>query len=675
MTIIKLALSIIYFIITLLCLGHYICDRFPKINQLFHYKLPIGFITFLAIYQLLIYPAQLFHFPNIYLSIIFILLSLGSIVLGFKKINYQIYNKKELLLILLLICFSLLLFTMDINNIGLLGNGNDETYYFGFIQENAKLFQDINNSNPIIGGIGTTSNTYVFSGVFHLLSAISITFTVSSHLISIWLTFILLNIIAYLNAFNISKLAKNVTMRNIIILFSILTISTGFSIADGTWPIFFGRICNMLTYIVISFYLITTSSKFIKDYYILYLLCSLAYLSCQSTNFFLLAILIIPFCLFYVLQKKQFNIHCFTLVAFPVLLYAIHFVIYDNLYLIPFVLLLIIIVFLINLLYKYQKKIFTVKLFYILLIAIACLTLSSPMFISNSSIVSVSNFYNSMIYQSSPELNITTMVGLVIYEILIFLIITTLVIFHSKNTFVRFISVIVFTTLLIFFNPLSINFTATYITGEVEYRLLRIFLSEIVIFTVLSLIINDKTKYIIYLAISLLFAEKIIVFPKNLYNDINNLKTSNIIYKVDSEIYLIANWFDTNIEQNTTVLTTRDSANVKLLCDKVILSPSSYTYTYHRTIHIPNYENIFINDDPDKYNLALSSPDYYFSDYSFIFEDNFDVLYEIQTLPTDYIITNNWARNESNSHYYEWLYNNATIHFETENYRIISFKK
>ena len=675
MTIIKLALSIIYFIITLLCLGHYICDRFPKINQLFHYKLPIGFITFLATFQIIVYPAQLFHFSNYYLIFSFLLVSISSILLGWRKVNFQNINKKHLFLIFSLITFSIILFTIDVNNIALFGNGDDETFYFGFIQENAKLFQSINSGDAIYGGVGNTSSIYSFSGIFHLLSSISMTFNVSSHLIGIWFTFILLNIVAYFNAFNIAMLAKNKSMKVVIILLSILAISTGFGIAEGTWPIYFGRICNIFSYIVISLYLITTKDKDQnRQYYILYLLCAFAYLACQSTNFFLLAIMIFPFCLYYVIYRKQFNIQCFTIMSLPVIIYAINYIIYDKLELIPYILIIILAVILINLLYKYQNKLFTVNLFYILLISITILTLVYPLLINITNISSIPEFYNTYINLTLPEINITTKIGLAIYDLLIILIIYTLIRHHKKNSFIFFLSIIVFTILIIFFNPLSIHFTKQFITSSVEYRILRILLSDIVIFTVLSTFINDKTKYIIFIAITLLFCEKIIVYQNKLENDIIDISSSNLIYKVDDEIYLIANWLDENIQQNSVVLSCGKASNVKQHSDKVVLSKFSMSYNSYRSYN-PNFDDIYDNDEIDKYNLALSSPDYYFTDYHFLYESKFEILDEIADLPVDYIITSIWPRDENNSYYYQWLYDNTTTHFETENFKIISIKE
>lgn len=473
----------------------------------------IGYISIIAIFQILYYPAMLLQLPSLYITIVGVIITFTLIILDikyFKKIkNY--YNDKYIwgILFIAFIFFFLYMRTVPEDYFYY-----DDSFYFPLMYHNAnteKLF----SIEPRVGTeVESITVYYMYQGYYLIGSFFISIFNLFKDLMNLKFSYVSIVLyfmsvptftmltyvmIGLLKENNLNKIEK--ILFSLCCLFYIIFLPIDSNIYNNIFMTGYSGVFSSLTVIYPFLMYIVLNNYKHKNYKYLLIILFFALLSFAS--FHLFNILIILFVMFFlqIINNSKINYNDYLLMFFPVLLYLSAFLINNN-YISTVVFLIIIICY--YLYFKVNKKIdinnlnrynkflkpilFCISLFPVIA-SILMLVLKENIKVNTLYYVEtlINDFFpvfgNYNFHYSYIPI---TILYIIIVYLLIYNIYKRKYSYDDKKT-IWFIIL----TCLIFLNPLAIPFISTAMTSEVFSRIFPLVFNPLVLYIILKPIITE----------------------------------------------------------------------------------------------------------------------------------------------------------------------------------------
>ena len=474
----------------------------------------IGFITLIAVFQILYYPAMILQLPSLYITIVGLMISLTLFVLDikyFKKIK-GFYKDKYIwgILFMAFIFFFLYMRTVPEEYFYY-----DDSFYFPLMYHNAntnKLF----SIEPRVGtGVDSITSYYMYQGyyligsffisIFNLLKNV---FDLKFSYVSVVLyfmsvptfTILVLTMLGLIKQKELSKLEKILFV--LCCLFYVIYLPIDSNIYNNIFMTGYSGVFSSLTVIYPFFMYVVLNYYKHKNYKYLLMILFFTLLSYASFNLFNIIIILFVMLLLQMINNFEINYNNYFLLCFPVLLYLSAFLISNN-YVSMIAFILVILLYLLyfkkiikkynlNDLNKYNKVFKTIML----VISFLPVLLSIIMLILKLTIKIDTLYYlDTLINDFFPlfgnyQFHYSYLPITVFYIALCYLLVFNV---YKRRYELADKKIIWFIILigLIFLNPLAIPFISTAMTSEVFSRIFPLIFNPLVMFTILKPIINN----------------------------------------------------------------------------------------------------------------------------------------------------------------------------------------
>ena len=302
----------------------------------------IGFITLIAVFQILYYPAMILQLPSLYITIVGLMISLTLLVLDikyFKKIK-GFYKDKYIwgILFMAFIFFFLYMRTVPEEYFYY-----DDSFYFPLMYHNAntnKLF----SIEPRVGTeVDSITSYYMYQGyyligsffisIFNLLKNV---FDLKFSYVSVVLyfmsvptfTILFFTMLGLIKQKELSKLEKILFV--LCCLFYVIYLPIDSNIYNNIFMTGYSGVFSSLTVIYPFFMYVVLNYYKHKNYKYLLMILFFTLLSYASFNLFNIIIILFVMLLLQMINNFEINYNNYFLLCFPVLLYLSAFLISNN---------------------------------------------------------------------------------------------------------------------------------------------------------------------------------------------------------------------------------------------------------------------------------------------------------------------------------------------------------
>lgn len=508
--------------------GFTLCRKF-KIDKIWFY-FPVGYAVFLGVYEcLMILPLKYCWSSKINYVVTGILLLILAInlIVNFKYI-FKVISKDKVVPIVVI--GFIVLFMMLSGEV--LDNFDDHFYYFSFISSNLSS-TNLNMVDPNTGGLGMMQTAYQMQGIYFFQSAVAYFTKIPSYLI---VSNVFTSLTVVLNAsmcFNLIKyfMPRIKTWVACLLMFTLTAGGIDISIQ------FLGNSMKSSIYaLFVILMLIRYQEK--KNVWLLLLLVLASCISCQSSVLFMILPAMFAMVIYDCIKKDKDSLFYSILIACPLLVYMILYLGLPNVILIGLavgVILLIVIYNRVHLLW--EKAALPFAKFVCVLFALAVYAGSVYLVIKKvDTPFGFMDFFEKVLfpYDSKSFLYNFSLSGMIdwVYDVIRFFVIIMILIFSRKKDYYYYVML---STILIFFNPVTIPFVSKYMTDVVYSRFGEFLFSPLTIIYVLAsldILRGVKSLIIIY------FGYNLIVSQTTLFN--LRLNNFNYFYHMSDDAAEIA---------------------------------------------------------------------------------------------------------------------------------------
>lgn len=649
-------------------LGSFVMRRL-KLQQKYQlFCLPFGFFFFVALFQLCIYPIQYFHLEAKYLLYVYQgLLVLSGIVGLFELKQILKINWKYLLVAAGLLSVSIWIY-LRVNNLyflvggqeyGHLGVLDDLTFYARTVMTNAIPENPVGLLDVLNASVAEVNPIYAFTGILHFFSAQCMMWDVNGYYFTMWYGFIILRIIGFLMAYNVGKLMSNGNKWMMIFIICVMSFQlfTNNNIINGFEPVYLRGVPGSAAMLFISLIMYYRGEK---AWSVVYVLFTMAALSCQSTQLFLSAILSVCIMVYEAAVLKKLHVPFLTWITLPTFIYLAFFL--NVQYGLSWTLLGIIgtVLVVLNLIYLVLPKLFHYRLVYIVMLLAIAMIYAYPFVVENGlallgaglkhfgQYISLSRLTNVAVVSSGFDL-----VNEVLARMMLVIPFVSLVFWKELNKDMKFVVVFMLTTILVFYNPISMPFVSTYLTGIVYGRIENLVINQPFYFIMLSCVAVYFNAIVIACLVSAMS-----VVPQTVINTMGYIenfeeyeKVLDVEYKMDKQIIEISNIIDkySKDKEDVKVLYPVYLLNLSLYNEDLVASSQMPTYGVHQ---IKNW--LYLYDSlPESMKLQcyLYMPVDYFTDYYYEFENDRvpDIIKILRDTDADLVIFRKWNSPEKNN--------------------------
>lgn len=668
-----------WMLIVSLATGDYLLKN-TELKQAKFARASLGFFAFLSIYQILILPAQIFHFSTVWLCAAFVIESL--VILSFERkrlVQLFIECWKEITVVTLMGIAAMVLSFSYTDS--LVQNGlADQWFYIKFIRENADLSSYVNLYNPVKGMDTFVQSIYAFSGLHHLYSAVSMLFHVDALFLTLWFgTWLMHATSGAIHLFLINWWPFKNKWMKLIILFSLVEAFTGMNIEYGYLPTYFRNAggATMLVILLIARYAQTNNHFYLK----LVLMMNVALMACQSTHFFISVALTLALCCYEIFCRNHRSVPYFTMIASPCLLYASSLLIYDRQI---FVLCIMISVFvLLNLVYYLIKDWNGYPVLVISILIILALGINGAGLILRNPTVSLAesfSHFSSLYFADISSLtwdNLLSLAKILLrWFVLVFLIAGVIQHLRFENEY-SWCVVMLAVLFVFFYNPLAVVSVSTFLSGEVYTRFTSLSGSYAVFLLIFGFLITRKYQRIVGIVMMCLM---LLVSVGRVTSEIHNISLFDIrqynkqmlMYRLDDEMMELGMFMKQYSDERLSIIYPKTMNRFMLMSDHLLssnLMPSFSQMRYDKEINFHNWKDNSLHNQVQAF---LMAPHLYFTDYYYQFDaERVPDFAEIFTNSnTDIYVISKWGSDESHKEFDQRLLSFSYLIFETENYEV-----
>lgn len=512
-----------------------------------------GFISIIAVFQLMYYPAMILQLSSNYLIIFGIIFTLFLVILNFKKSGNikKIYKNKYIWLIIIFTCITFFIYMRTMPHEYWYF---DDTFYLNFIYENADTSKLLSIEPRSGGVISKINHIYSSQGYYMIGSYIVGLYNIFRNFLNLKYPYVS-NIyyfmafpsflMLFISAIGLAKQIAKKTWKKVLFI-ALYIYSTVFLMIDS----------NLLNNMIMNGYIGVFIILTIFIPFIIYLLFEyingkrknayflsitfLTILSYASFNVFMIFVLLYALVSILFITKKKLYLNDFAVMVFPVALFLPCFIISNNI--ICFICELIILL-LYFLYYKFNKKILSfekeifnivkifVLIFPVLTVIASMILILFKIPINSSTLGYLNNILNTMFPLFGTLSFHYSDIFITLFSFAFWIMFLYLLIIKKtkNNTTVLFITII----LIAFLNPFEISFISTYLTSETFNRLYILIMNPVIYYYVFE-ILFDKINHLKIKKILLILFIILCVFIQLKESDywVNVCGKSNKLYRM-----------------------------------------------------------------------------------------------------------------------------------------------
>lgn len=520
-------LSIIsFFILFYICtvsLGMLISQKLILSTKKYYF--PIGLISIFGIYEILMFIPMYFKLSSMIstlVGIVLLTLVIYSFIVNKKNIVKELFDKKQFM-----VCGIFILTFLLIYFFGYIGDfRSDHNFYISLIQEGMRSDR-LNIINLLQSGNSTIALTYSQDGFYFIIGLLANICHINGYLFSIWFTpFLYMTFATTTMLESIEHLTHS---KNRKIIFTLAT----FLLVFSPLMIDYTMMGNLYRDFVIVIILLTLTQKEMTFKEALFLFIAFfAGISVHSTFVFLSLIMLLAKFIQLVLTKSSkdqvayFLFYSFSILLNAALLFANQFL--GNIAYIHVFILITIILLVSLLIYNLWKLKQSYQIFsmLIILLTVVIFGLSIYCTITNKAVFNYNDFFYEVLLPNATRDEIISNIH---YSICYVITLATILFIHKKD---NYISCLLLTTYILFFNPLTIAAISTYLTNVVYFRVAFIFSNFFILFSCINYIKKD-----IYFILGISSIVIVFCLPYQYALKALNPVNYNLTYRVEQEAY------------------------------------------------------------------------------------------------------------------------------------------
>lgn len=496
--------------------GFTLCRKL-KIDKIWFY-FPVGYAVFLGVYECLMILPLKYCWPtkiNYIVTGILLLILVINLIINFKFI-FKVISKDKF--IPMLTIGFIVLFMMLSGEV--LDNFDDHFYYFSFVSSNLSS-TNLNMVDPNTGGAGMMQTAYQMQGIYFFQSAITYFTKLPSYLIA---SNVFTSLTVILNAsmcFNLIKYFMPRIKTWVACLLVVLIVARGINVSLQ----FLGNSMKASIYaLFVMLMLIRYQEK--KNIWLILLFVLASCISCQSSVLFMILPAMFAMIIYDCVKKDKDSLFYSILIACPLLVYMILYLGLPNVILIGFTIGIILLIVIYNWIHSFWAKAALPFAKFVCLLFVLAVYAGSVYLVTKKvdTPFGFMDFFEKVLfpYDSKSFLYHFSLSGLIdwIYNIVRFFAIVMVLLFARKKDYYYFVML---STVLIFFNPVTIPFVSKYMTDVVYSRFGEFLFSTLTIIYILAnvdVIKGVKSLIIIYFGYKLIASQTTVL----------NLKLNNFNY-------------------------------------------------------------------------------------------------------------------------------------------------